>query len=485
MAQIRIENLNWKPERGSQTPLHDQIAAWMKSQVASGAWPLGSRLPTQRVLAEALGVNRSTLIAALARLGACGIVEGKGASGTYVASNSWGIMLADRTGWGRSNAPTMRTNAPLAEAIRKKAADGATICLGSGALDSSLFPVRTWRSAASRLSSCDEAETMEKTLGLAVLRRLIAEREAARGIDARADQVLLTSGNQQSMRLVCQGMLEPGCEVLVARPTYAKALTALPDAGVRVVECATDDEGLEPDAFAAAASRAEKGCVLYAMPTNHNPTGRTMGPSRRSDLMREAARLRVPVIEDGSFDELCWGEQPEPLKRHDTKNNVIYLGNPTKSFAPGLRVGWIVAPSSIVGRLAEIQRATDYGAATPSQMMLTQLLESGAYDLRLSALREALETRCAAALGSLDRHLSGLATWTRPRGGYFVWLTFDAAVSKEQLFTEALAQGVMLNVHDVFDQRLNNSVRLSYAAVSPEAFDEGARRIAAIARKLA
>jgi GntR family transcriptional regulator of abcA and norABC len=326
---------------------------------------------------------------------------------------------------------------------------------------------------------------MEKTLGLAALRRLIAEREAARGIDARADQVLLTSGNQQSMRLVCQGLLEPGCEVLVARPTYAKGLTTLPDAGVRVTECAADGEGLEPGSFAAAARRAEKGCVLYAMPTNHNPTGHTMGATRRADLMREVARLRVPVIEDGSFDELCWGAQPGPLKTYDTDNNVVYLGNPAKTFAPGLRVGWIVAPASVVERLAEIKRATDYGAATPSQMMLTQLLESGAYDLRLTALRDALEARCASAMGSLEKHLAGVATWTRPAGGYFTWVTFGAALQKEQLFTEALAEGVLLNVHDVFDQRSNNSVRLSFAAVSADAFDEGVRRIAKIVRKIA
>ena len=169
--------------------------------------------------------------------------------------------------------------------------------------------------------------------------------------------------------------------------------------------------------------------MLYTIPTNHNPTGVTMSEPRRRALIASCVANRLPIIEDCAYQDLIFdGDTPHTLKSFDETGMVITLGSASKALAPGLRIGWIVADERIVQRLADVKMQMDYGASTLSQWVFARFLSSGLYDEYMVSLRMQLRRRRDAALETLERLFAGRAHWNVPRGGFYVWLTFDEPV---------------------------------------------------------
>jgi GntR family transcriptional regulator of abcA and norABC len=481
MAHIPIDSLTWRPSRTAPVPLHEQIVNYVKSQVSSGAWPLGARLPTQRALALAFGVNRSTIVAALAQLQDFGIIQARGAAGTFVASNSWSLLMANRaTQLPHARVGSIKQNQHIAELIAQSETNNATIAIGSSQLDPALLPQPTGHT--SRTYSVDPYGHVEPA-GLLSLRQALAQHLQEQGINVTPQQLLITSGNLQAMRLMCLGLIEPGACIITGKPTYARSLRTLEDASLTRLEVPMDERGIIPAALETATREtidAGIPCVWYSMPTNHNPCGTTLAPSRRQAVLHMATQLHLPIIEDGSYGELSFSEAPAPLAALDTHQVVIYVGSANKCFAPGLRVGWIAASEQVIAHLTQVKRLSDYGAATPSQMVLARALNDGTYAAHAQHLRQELAARCTQALAALKRHFTGLATWHAPTGGYYIWVEFNAPIAKDQLFSEALEHHILLGVYDVFDHQDANGIRLSFAAVPPLAFEAAVCRLAQI-----
>ncbi|KAB8292687.1 PLP-dependent aminotransferase family protein [Bifidobacterium avesanii] len=506
MARPAPIAVDWKPDRTSATPLTEQIVQYVCRQVSGGAWPIGSRLPSQRALAEGFGVNRSTIIAAVGELTDYGVVESLHGAGTRIASNTWSLMLHGSPDWADYvSSGFFKANNDTIQAINRLEFDPSMARLGTGELDPRLFPRDMWRTVLT--AAADEITSMgyPEPEGVPELREAIAAHMRRLGVEATPGQVLVTSGALQALQIISVSLLSAGSTVFAEAPSYIKSLQVFQSAGMHLEGVRMDGRGIDADALHRAVvaangdapharrgtGRSAKpgrggGSVLYTIPTNHNPTGVTMDAERRRELMARCVTDRLPIIEDGAYQDLVFdgADTPAPLKSMDETGMVIYLGSASKALAPGLRIGWIVAPEPIVHRLADVKMQMDYGASRLSQWVFARFLDSGMYDRFLAELRVELRRRRDAALATLDRLFGGVAHWNTPSGGFYIWLTFDEPMPMGRLFAKAVEAGVLLNPGDIYDFEGDNSLRLSYAYTTPDEFAAAAGRLAAVVRGL-
>lgn len=507
--------IDWKPNRNAATPVTEQIVDYMCRQISSGTWPIGSRLPSQRALAEAFGVNRSTVIAAITELADYGIVEGLHGAGTRIVSNTWSLMLPGAPDWADYvSSGFFRANNTTIQTINRMEFAQNITRLGTGELDPRLFPRAMWQRVASEAAAEIDAIGYPAPEGMPMLREAIAAHMRATGIDCTPEQILVTSGALQALQMISVSLLSAGSTVIAEAPSYIKSLQVFQSAGMKLAGVPMDSEGLDvaalqsmlqgsdhahttsdPAAPLALPSlttrRTTNNAVLYTIPTNHNPTGITMSESRRRALIDCCVANRLPIIEDGAYQDLYFGSansstalSPTPLKSLDQTGMVITLGSASKALAPGLRIGWIVADRSIVHRLADVKMQMDYGASVLSQWVYARFLTSGLYDEYLVTLKRELKRRHDAAIETLEHLFSGMAHWTVPQGGFYIWLTFDQPVKIGRLFQLALERGVLLNPGDIYDFESDNSLRLSYSYTTPEEFARAAAILATAAREV-
>ncbi|MBW3088929.1 PLP-dependent aminotransferase family protein [Bifidobacterium sp. 82T24] len=518
--------IDWKPDRTSDTPITEQIVQYMCAQVSGGAWPIGSRLPSQRAMAEGFGVNRSTVIAAVNELADYGIVEGLHGAGTRIVSNTWSLMLPGAPDWADYvSSGFFKANNTTIQAINRLEFDPSMARLGTGELDPRLFPRDMWRAVLTE--AADEITSMgyPEPEGIPELREAIAEHMRESGIETGPEQILVTSGALQALQIISVSLLSSGSTVFAEAPSYIKSLQVFQSAGMHLAGVPMDADGIDVTALsnilsggaasAAAAldggpkttpllssatsrrnSRNGRGSVLYTIPTNHNPAGIIMSAARRRELLECCVANRLPIIEDGAYQDLVFDDDvpasgfpvpsapPTPLKSMDETGMVIYLGSASKALAPGLRIGWIVAPEPIVHRLADVKMQMDYGASRLSQWVFARFLATGMYGRFLGELRSELRRRRDAALMTLDRLFGDVAHWNRPGGGFYIWLTFDEPMPMGRLFAKAVEAGVLLNPGDIYDFEGDNSLRLSYAYTTPAEFADAAERLAGVVREL-
>jgi len=478
----------WEPDKSQNIPVYQQIINFMCGCISDGKWPVGTRLPSRRELAEKFQVNRSTISYALDELTAWGVLEGHHGAGTYVISNTWSLLLQESPVWNQYvNSGFFRKNSEMIQEINNLEADPEMVRLGTGEPDPRLFPTEAWREAvmnsSSRLSSLGYLEP----LGLPELRKALSLHMKTLGIEAPPETILITSGSLQGLQLISACLLKKGSLVYTEAPTYLKSLQVFQSAGLKLTGIPMDKEGIQFWKMGTLLKKepSDYSSVLYTIPTNHNPTGRNMTPERRRDLLEYCIRNRLPIIEDGAYQELCFsGENRTPLKASDPSGMVIYLGSASKSFAPGLRIGWIIAPEPIVQRLGDAKMQMDYGASSVSQWVFTELLESGRYREYGIELRKELKLRRDKALRVLDQYFMSLADWEVPEGGFYIWLRLKRNTPMEVLFQEAVRSHILLNPGDLYDFAHNHSLRLSYAYTSSDEFERAAQELSVLIRKM-
>lgn len=480
-------SIDWKPDKDSPTPVSQQIVGFLREKIASGAWSIGTRLPAQRQLAEQFGVNRSTVTGAMEELISYGMLEGCRGAGTRVASNTWSLFLSPAADWSRFlSAGSFQANSRIVQAInRLEFAPGMTR-LGTGEPDPRLFPTERWQKVLAHLSQRVTSLGYLEPLGSYELRQALSHYLKTLGIEASPSCILITSGALQALQLISVCLLRPGSVVLTEAPTYLKSLQVFQSAGSRLVGVPMDAHGLcyWDMAPRLPPNRGTASAILYTIPTNQNPTGITMPNERRQALMDFCADHRLPIIEDGAYHELCYdGSLPHPLKALDTTGSVLYLGSASKTLAPGLRLGWLVAPEPIVQRLGDVKMQMDYGASSLSQLALTEFLNRGFYSDYLDELRAELRTRRDHALDVLKQEFPDLATWNTPSGGFYIWLTCRFPLPAHALFESAVKEGILLNPGDLYDFSHNHSLRLSYAYTTCDEFKQGAKKLAALLRR--
>ncbi|MFI8712998.1 PLP-dependent aminotransferase family protein [Brevibacillus brevis] len=456
--------IDWKPDKSSDIPIYAQIVAYMKGKIAGGEWPINSKLPTQRALAQAFEVNRSTVVTALEELKADGFIEATVGSGSVVSNNTWSLLTtAPPPNWlGYVQAGANLPNSPTIQDINRYEPDPRYIRLGTGELSPSLIPVAEMEEVMASLQGKMTHLGYSEPKGLLHLRQAISDHLRSRGIEASPASILVVSGALQALQLISIGILHRGSAILLEQPSYLFSLPLFPSSGMRLVGVPMDAEGISPQVLTRQ-KQAHNAALLYMISAYHNPTGISMSENRREQVLAACERERLPVLEDDVYGELWLDEPgPLPLKARDQSGLVLYLGSLSKTLSPGLRIGWIVGPEPVIERLADVKMQTDYGASAISQWVAREWLTSDRYSRHLDQLRAALRHRRDRMCECLARWFGDLADWHIPHGGFYIWLRLHQAVSMRKLFTEALAKGVLLNPGFVYDQSDSHHLRLSY-----------------------
>lgn len=315
------------------------------------------------------------------------------------------------------------------------------------------------------------------------LRTFITELMAETGVRVPSDQVIVTAGAQQALDLLGKTFLDPGDVVIAEGPTYVGALQAFsacqPD--IRCIEM--DDEGMRMDLLEAELARlGPRGAkFIYTIPNFQNPAGVTMSAPRRRRLLELAREYDVLVVEDDPYGRLRFeGGHLLPLRALD--DDVVYLGTFSKIFAPGLRLGWIVAPRPILAKVLLTKQAADLCGSAFAQTTAERYFSGTRWRKTLRDLTDTYRVRRDAMLAALTEHFPAEARWTHPEGGFFVWVTLPEFMDTDSMLAEAVEHGVTFVPGDGFfpDGRGRNSMRLAFCYAEPERIEEGVRRLAEV-----
>jgi len=326
-------------------------------------------------------------------------------------------------------------------------------------------------------------------LGYLPLRAFLVEKlRQHAGIACTADEILIVSGSLQAIDLVNGLLLAPGDTVLIEQESYGGALTRLSRRGVNMVGVPLDREGLRMDALAAALSDLERRGIrpkyIYTIPTVQNPTGTIMGEGRRLELLRLAQHHGVPIFEDECYSDLIWdGRRPPALYAMSKSSGVIHIGSFSKSIAPALRVGYIVAPWDILSRMLALK--TDAGSGALEQMVLGEFCREQ-FARHVPALVRGLRAKLETLMEALAEQFGTAAEFDDPKGGIFLWVKLPDVVDTQKLAQAALASGIALNPGPEWatDKAYGRSrMRLCFANPSHAAIRQGVAALAEVCRR--
>lgn len=322
--------------------------------------------------------------------------------------------------------------------------------------------------------------------GLPKLRDQICDVMALEDISAHPDDVMVTVGSQMGLDLVTRIFCDPGDVVLAEGPSYVGALGTFASYQANVVHVAMDADGLVPDALrgALAATREAGRPVkfLYTVPNFHNPAGVTMAVERRAEILEICRAHRVLVVEDNPYGLLGFEGQTYPALRSMDPDNVVYLGSFSKTFAAGLRVGWVLAPHAVREKLVLAAEAATLCAPALNQMIVSRYLATHDWQGQIKSFQSMYRERRDAMLSALEQHMPPGCSWTVPAGGFFVWMTVPDGVDTKAMLPRAVTARVAYVSGTGFyaDGFGSKQMRLSFCYPTPERIQEGVRRLAAV-----
>lgn len=322
--------------------------------------------------------------------------------------------------------------------------------------------------------------------GHPVLREQITEIMALEGISAHPDDVIVTTGSQQALDLISRIFLDPGDVVLAEAPSYVGALGTFRQYQAQIVHIAMDEDGLIPErvsqAIAAVRGSGRTIKFLYTVPNFQNPAGVTLSMTRRREIIEIARTHNILIIEDNPYGLLGFDEETNRAMRADDQENVIYLGSFSKTFAPGLRVGWAAAPHAVREKMVMASESTILCPSNFAQMAISRYLATQPWLDQIKNFRELYRERRDAMLEALDQHFPASAVWTKPRGGFYVWATLPEGIDTKAMLPRAITARVAYVPGTAFyaDGFGSWSMRLSYCYPTPERIQEGVRRLASV-----
>lgn len=471
MARIGVDRFadavgGWTEGGG---PLYARLADALRRAVDEGRLPGGTELPPERQVAEVLSVSRSTVVSAFEQLKQEEVLRARQGSGTWVR---------------RRTRPPDEGRIELVEeleghAIVRDLGDAPDDTIGFTAAAVDRAP-----EVLTALSELDEATLRRWTtghgylpLGLPLLRETVADRLSTTGLPTRPEQVLITTGATEAILLAARLFAEPGDPVAVESPSYPGAIDVLHAAGTRLLTVEVDPGGVRVDHLADLLGRSLPRLV-YLVPDFHNPTGVVLNERRRQEVARLAAEYHVPVLEDLVQTDLWFDEPPPaPIATHDPEAPILTVGSMSKVFWGGLRIGWMRANETTIGRLGRMKAVTDFGTPVIDQLLASRLLPRT--DQVSAWRRQELRERRDVLTTALERHLPDW-DWHEPPGGLCLWVTLPEHRAI-QLSRVAVDHGVVIVPGHTFgpgDQRHPGRIRLTFVA-EPAVIEEGVRRLGA------
>lgn len=389
----------------------------------------------------------------------------------------------------------LRTHSMSSSAIRellKLTQQPDLISFAGGLPAPEMFPIKEVRAACDVVLTEMGAQALQysTTEGYPPLRELIVRHMARYGIKVGIDNVVITSGSQQALDLIGKLLINPGDRILTENPTYLGALQAFTAYQSQYVTVPIDDDGLQVEHLEAALRSGPK--FMYILPNFQNPAGVTLSLTRRYDLIALADEYGVPIVEDDPYGQLRYeGEHLKPLVVLDSEylgcegdggytGNVIYTSTFSKTLAPGLRLGWIVAPRDVVFKLVQMKQGTDLHTSSFDQMVAYEVAHGGFLDKHIRAIRQVYRRRRDLMLQTMEDHFPSEVRWTRPQGGLFLWVTTPESINTADLLKEAIEQKVAFVPGHSFHPNGGgyNTMRLNFSNATDDMIVEGTRRLA-------
>jgi len=344
------------------------------------------------------------------------------------------------------------------------------------------FPVEAFAAACDEVLRRDGAAALQYAAseGFAPLREMVA---AMLPWQVDAAQVLITTGSQQGLDLAAKVLVDTGSRILVETPTYLGALQAFAPMEPEVVSVASDDDGVLADDLG---ERAGDARLLYLLPNFQNPTGRTMTEERRAAVSRRAEQLALPILEDNPYGDL-WFDSPPPLPlAARNPDGCLYLGSFSKVLAPGLRLGFIIAPAAVYPKLLQAKQAADLHSPSFNQRMIVEVMQGGFLDRHVPTIRALYKSQRDAMLVALTREMAGLdVRWNAPAGGMFLWARLPRGMDAARLLPKAVDKGVAFVPGTAFyaDAADARTLRLSFVTASVQQIDAGVAALALAIRE--
>jgi 2-aminoadipate transaminase len=365
------------------------------------------------------------------------------------------------------------------------------ISLAGGMPDTSTFPADSYASLMSSVAveSCAKALQYGPTEGLALVKRCVVQVMAAEGMEIDPDEVLITTGGQQVIDLVCKTLLDPGDVVVTEAPTYPGAVPTFSTYQAEVVQVSMDRDGMCVDELEQildgleGAGRRPK--FIYTVPNFHNPAGVTMSLERRRELVRIAGERELLILEDNPYGLLRYEGTPLPTLRSLDDEFVIYASTFSKILSPGVRLGWTAAPAPILQKMNIGKQAADLCSSSISQYFVGAYFESGPWEDYVRSLIEIYRRRRDVMLDALAEHFPREAEWTHPEGGLFIWATLPDYIDTTDLLARALREHVAFvpGRAAYVDGRGGSEMRLNFSGVDEDQIREGIRRIGEVVRE--
>jgi len=366
------------------------------------------------------------------------------------------------------------------------------ISLAGGLPDTSTFPAAVFADLMSEVAGAGLARALQygPTEGLAEVQESIAQVMALEGMRVDPGDVMVTTGGQQVIDLVCKTLVDPGDVVVAEAPTYPGAVPVFSSYQADVVQVEMDEAGMRIDVLEAELERLDaegrRPKFIYTVPSFQNPAGVTLSPPRRRRLVDIARERELLVLEDNPYGLLRYEGEPSPtLMSLDGGEYVIYLGTFSKILSPGIRVGWTVAPRPVLEKMNLGKQAADLCSSSLTQQFVASYFRSGRWEGYLESLIELYRGRRDVMLDALAEHLPPEASWTRPSGGLFIWATLPDYIDTTDLLARALRENVAFvpGRAAYLDGRGGSSLRLNFSGVSEEDIREGVRRIGEVVRE--
>src|SRR5215470_5782746 len=486
--------LHLQPE--SHVPLYVQLRDQLRALVHAGDLRPGDRIPASRELANMLGVHRTTVANAYAELESEGLIQGHVGRGTFIRGNGNGLHITPPAPPSLSNGDGLRWELLFADERSEEILSRLTASAPVNALSfvmarpaEEFFPVeelQTCVQAALRREG-QEILNLGASDGYAPLKEALLELLRRDGIPAKDETLLITDGCQQALDLIAKAFVRPGDTVVMENPTYPGAAAVFNGVRARClgVPVRTHAEpgtplGIDLEALEStlAANRVK---LLVLTPDFHNPTGTSMPLASRRRVIEIASRYQVPIVEDHIYARLHSHDERLPSLKHlDRSNLVIHIDSFAKVAFPGLRVGWIVAPSAAIERLRLVKQTTDLHTDQLAQATLAEFLKRGLFQKHLGKMRKVYAERLRVLDEALRRHMPEGVRWTKPDGGMCLWLELPPGYDASELMIHSRERGVLFAPGRYFyvQSPMPNTLRLGFANLNEKELARGVNILA-------
>jgi hypothetical protein len=382
--------------------------------------------------------------------------------------------------------------------LMKLASDPSIISFSGGMPNNDLFPVEVMEKITQNLSIADKKKAFQygPTDGIPALKEALAKYLQSKGLPLDGNKILITTGAQQAINLITKVLVDPKDRILTEDPSFIGGIAAFNSYDANVEGIAMDEGGISIAALENAMKNGEKPKFLYVIPYFQNPAGTIYSPERKIELLDFIEKHDLPMLEDDPYGELWFDEEVKdwvkPMKAiarckggfqtRPYKDNIMYVGSFAKILGPGFRLGYMLAPSELVDKCELAKQSQDACSSTYTQVLASAYLQSGQLEPYLEALRPKYKKRAQIMLDALDKYMpkdQGI-TWTKPRGGFFVWATLSENIDSSDVFKIAVKNGAAFVVGRAFDPKgkKNNGMRLAFSGADENKIEEGVKIIA-------